>query len=72
MPRYVVTALAAAFIVIVSPTDGRTNPDRDETVEVKPIAVQRMSTPSGMRDEVAMVLIGTGLLAVAAAVRRAA
>jgi len=38
-----------------------------------PVAVERISIPAtGMRDDVAMVLIGTALIGLAAAVRRAA
>ena len=38
-----------------------------------PVAVERISLPAtGMRDDVAMVLIGTALIGLAAAVRRAA
>jgi hypothetical protein len=37
------------------------------------VAVQRVSIPAtGLRDEAAMVLIGTALIGLAAAVRRAA
>lgn len=44
-----------------------------ETVATGPVAVQRVSLPAtGLRDEAAMVLVGTALIGIAAAVRRAA
>ena len=40
---------------------------------VAPVAVQRVRVPaSGIRDEAAMVLVGTALIALGAAVRRVA
>jgi len=40
---------------------------------IAPVAVQRVSLPApGLRDEAAMVLVGTALIGLAAAVRRAA
>ena len=70
MHRYLVAGLAAAFMVIVSPSAGRSNPDH-EVVEPAPVAVQRVSiVPANLRDEAAMVLVGAGLLVLAAAVRR--
>lgn len=42
---------------------------------VTPVAVQQVSMPrpfTGLRDEAAMVLVGTALIGLAAAVRRAA
>jgi hypothetical protein len=48
-------------------TDGR------ETASTTAVAVQRVGIPaSGLRDEAAMVLIGTALIGLAAVVRRAA
>ncbi len=56
--------LAAAA---TTPEEGR------ETPANSAVAVQRVSIPAtGLRDEAAMVLIGTALIAIAAAVRRAA
>lgn len=44
-----------------------------ETASQAPVAVQRVAVPAkGMRDEAAMVLVGTALIGLAAAVRRAA
>ena len=47
----------------------------DDTTRVEPatVAVQRVSIPAGgMRDEAAMVLVGSALIGLAAALRRAA
>ncbi len=50
-----------------------TQEDGRETVAPGPVAVQRASLPAtGLRDEAAMVLVGTALIGIAAAVRRAA
>ena len=53
-----------------------TRPAADEPREAAasaPVAVQRVSVPAtGLRDEAAMVLVGTALTGPAAAVRRAA
>ena len=44
-----------------------------EAAASAPVAVQRVSVPApGLRDEAAMVLVGTALIGLAAAVRRAA
>ena len=75
MRRYMLAGIVAGFMVIVSPSTGRSNPDRDEAeAEARaPIAVQQLtSQSSGLRDEAAMVLVGGTLLVLAAAVRRAA
>lgn len=71
MRRHLVAGLAAGLMVIVSPAAGRSNPDRDRAVEPPPVALQQVAIePSGFRDEAAMVLVGAGLLVLAAAVRR--
>ena len=44
-----------------------------ETPDTSAVAVQQVRVPvHGLRDEVAMVLVGSALIALAAAVRRAA
>jgi len=44
-----------------------------ESATADTVAVQRISIPvAGLRDEAAMVLVGTALIGIAAAVRRAA
>ena len=48
--------------------------EESREVAATPVAVQRVniSPATGMRDEAAMVLVGTALIGLAAAVRRAA
>ena len=47
--------------------------EESREVAATPVAVQRVNIPAtGMRDEAAMVLVGTALIGLAAAVRRAA
>ena len=59
-----VTLLATPLVAGAAPG----SPDETTTV-----AVQRVAVPAyGLRDEAAMVLVGTALIGLAAAVRRAA
>jgi hypothetical protein len=61
-------ALAATPIVAVASPEGP-----DEAVAASTVAVQRVAVPApGLRDEAAMILVGTALIGLAAAVRRAA
>jgi hypothetical protein len=60
-----------------APLAAATRPGADEPREAAtasaPVAVQRVSIPGiHIRDEAAMVLVGTALIGLAAAVRRAA
>ena len=59
-----------------APLGAKTRPVPDEPREAAattPVAVQRVGVPAtGMRDEAAMVLVGTVLIGLGAAVRRAA
>ena len=53
--------------------NGRTIEDPSRVEPATTVAVQRVSIPAtGMRDEAAMVLLGTALIGLAAALRRAA
>ena len=79
MRRKIVTlmfSLVAAGVVgfLAAPLTATARPAQDETVEPAPaVAVQRFSLPAtGLRDEAAMVLVGTALIGLAAAVKRAA
>jgi hypothetical protein len=59
---------AAPLAASPSPADAR-----DTAASQAPVAVQRVAVPAtGMRDEAAMVLVGTMLIGLAADVRRAA
>lgn len=66
-------ALIAAVSVAAAP-----KPGNNDAATVKPpatptVAVQQVTVPfPGMRDEAAMVLVGTALIGLGAAVRRAA
>lgn len=74
MRRYLLTTGFAAIMLIAAPTAGGSRPDtEDHTVATAPVAVERVSfKPPYVRDEAAMVLIGTAMIGLAAAVRRAA
>ena len=74
MRRYLLSVTVAGFVGLASPTaGGPAVPEKDQTVDRAPLAVQRVAIPSsGIRDEAMMVLVGTALIGLAAAVRRAA
>jgi hypothetical protein len=66
--------VAGAIGFLAAPLTATARPAEDETVQPAPaVAVQRFTLPAtGLRDEAAMVLVGTALIGLAAAVRRAA
>jgi len=66
--------VAGAIAFLAAPLTATARPAEDETVQPAPaVAVQRFTLPAtGLRDEAAMVLVGTALIGLAAAVRRAA
>lgn len=75
MRRYLLSMTVAGFVgLMASPTaGGPAVPEKDQRVDRAPLAVQRVAIPSsGIRDEAMMVLVGTALIGLAAAVRRAA
>jgi hypothetical protein len=74
MRRYLLSMALAGFIALMaSPAAGGAVPDKDDRVDPAPLAVQRVAEPSiQLRDEALMVLVGTALIGLAAAVRRAA
>ena len=72
MRKYLLFAIIAGLLAIMAPLAVADTPD-DETVGSATVAVQRVHVPSlELSDEVSMVLIGTALIGLAAAVRRAA
>lgn len=74
MRMHLVIAMFVGLLFVLAPqmAAGATNPDTEPTTQA-PVAVQRVAVPSrGLRDEAAMVLIGTALIGLAAAVRRVA
>ena len=68
----VVSYLCAGLLTMAAPAVA--GPDGAARIDTPPaVAVQRVAVPpAGLRDEVAMVLVGSVLIGVAAAVRRAA
>ncbi len=74
MRKYLASLAFAGCVVMASPVAAATT--APETTNVKAstaVAVQQVRVPvTGLRDEAAMVLVGTALIGLAAAVRRAA
>lgn len=72
MRKYLGVMIVTGVVGLVAgPVHGEST--KDETVAPATVAVQRVAVPgSGIRDEAAMVLVGTALIGLAAAVRRAA
>lgn len=67
---FAVVVLAGAGSAIAA---GRRVTEEARQAAPTPVAVQRVEVPAtGIRDEAAMVLVGTALIGLAAAVRRAA
>lgn len=72
MRKYLVSLAFAGLLAVLAPVavahDASETPDASATV-----AVQQVKVPlPSLRDEAAMVLVGTALIGLAAAVRRAA
>jgi hypothetical protein len=75
MRRQIVFLMFVGVVGLASVLAATANTQEEgrETVATPPVAVQRVSLPAtGLRDEAAMVLVGTALIGIAAAVRRAA
>ena len=74
MRRHVGSVIfAGAMGLLASPAYAERDKNVDSTVTPAPVAVQRLYLREiGIRDEAAMVLVGTMLLGLAAAVRKAA
>jgi LPXTG-motif cell wall-anchored protein len=69
----VMFAVLAAVAAASAAAAGRVAAAEPRENAAAPVAVQRVAMPAtGMRDEAAMVLVGTALIGLAAAVRRAA
>lgn len=66
-------AVLVAVAVVSAAAASRASVDDGRESTAAPVAVQRVGFPStGMRDEASMVLVGTALIGLASAVRRAA
>jgi hypothetical protein len=64
--------LAATMALLATPVYADRTRDKETEGVSAPVAVQRVGVAdSGVRDEAAMVLVGTALIALAAVVRRA-
>jgi hypothetical protein len=73
MRRYFESLLLVGLFVLTASPVFAERPKPDEEIAPAPVAVQRVAVHGyALRDEAAMVLIGTALIALAAAVRRAA
>jgi hypothetical protein len=75
MRRQFVTWMFVAGVGLAAPLGASASPATDESGDgsITPVAVQHVTVPAaGLRDEAAMVLVGTVLIGLAAAVRRAA
>jgi hypothetical protein len=72
MRKYLGTLMVAGVLgFFATPATAGTN--KDESVTPATVAVQRVAVPSsGMPETAGMVLVGTALIGLAAAVRRAA
>jgi hypothetical protein len=74
MPRQVVSLALTGLVVLTASVATAPAPGEEAAVRTPPtVAVQRVvSQLPRLRDEAAMVLVGTALIGLAAAVRRAA
>ena len=73
MGRLVLSVVFAGLIALLGAPLGAAPSAGDDARSGATVAVQRINLPdTGLRDEAAMVLVGTALIGLAAAVRRAA
>lgn len=74
MGRLVVSLMFAGLVaLLMAPVFAAPSVSDDAPSAGATVAVQRVNLPdTGLRDEAAMVLVGTALIGLAAAVRRAA
>lgn len=73
MRKHLLSVTFAGMLALMASPPATADTPEDETAAAAPVAVQRVSLPSfGLRDEAAMVLVGTALIGLAAALRRTA
>ena len=73
MRKHVLSIALAGLLGVLTSPQATADTSEDEAGTPAAMAVQHGSLPSmGMRDEAAMVLVGTVLIGLAAAVRRSA
>lgn len=71
MRKYLLFAVVAGLLAFMAPMAIADTPDDDTATA--PVAVHRVSLPSmGLSDEATMIVVGSALIGLAAAVRRAA
>jgi hypothetical protein len=71
--RKYLASLVFALTVTAAPALAATATNSEETAGPATVAVQQVRVPvPGLRDEAAMVLVGTALIGLAAALRRSA
>ena len=72
MRRYVAGLVFAGSLAVALPVTGAPEVQDTKNPDAPAVAVQQVRVPfAHLRDEAAMVLVGTALIALAAAVRRA-
>ncbi|HVL69638.1 MAG TPA: hypothetical protein VM364_20435 [Vicinamibacterales bacterium] len=74
MRMHLLSLVFAGLVAALAPSSvAVAGPSAEAEAAQAPVAVQRVAVPSrGLRDEAAMVLVGTALIGLAAVVRRAA
>ena len=70
MRKYLATLVFGGFALMASPLYAATS--ATESGSGQTVAVEQVGVATGLRDEAAMLLVGTALIGLAAAVRRAA
>jgi hypothetical protein len=72
MRKQLVSLTIAAMAILATELSASPATEDAGATAAPAVAVQRVGVAPGLRDEAAMVLVGTALIGVAAAVRRAA
>lgn len=72
MRKYLASLVFAGCGLIAASPLSAANPPKEARTAESAGAVQQMRMPVALRDQAAMVLVGTALIGLAAAVRRAA
>ena len=73
MRKYLASLVFTGCALAASPVMAASSVNEAESTVAPTVAVQQVRLPmAGLRDEAAMVLVGTALIGLAAAVRRAA
>ena len=70
MGKYLATLVFGGFALMASPLCAAIS--ANETGSSQTVAAEQVRVVTGLRDEAAMLLVGTALIGLAAAVRRAA